>query len=240
MSNLCLISILAAISFSCSLSQSKDYNKERDNFNLEKGILYYKEKPFTGKILYNNTSEESFKEGILFGAYKDFYGDGTLKEEGIYSEVEFEIRKKPATRLPPPPPPPPGYVPDDTPFNYNQPVPMILLDSPPVFPGCVAMSKDELENCLYVKFADYFRKNFRYPFIARVNGIEDIIYCRYTISTDGEIINIRCEGEKENSFFLAQEAGRLISKLPKFKPAEKDGIQVSTMINQPITFRLRK
>ena len=197
-------------------------------------------------------SEESFKEGILFGAYKDFYGNGTLMEEGIYSEVEFEIKKKPETNIPPPPPPPvwsdePGYIPDDTPFNYNVPIPLFLVDKGPVYPGCETISKDELKSCYNVKIVEYLKKNFRYPFIAKVNGIEDRIYIDYTISTDGEIINIKLEsewttnpGEKENSFFLAQEAGRLISELPKFKPGEKDGIVVSTKIYQPLTFRIPK
>lgn len=239
------ISILALISFSCSLSQSKDYYKERDDFYLKKGRLYYKEKPFRGKVLYNYTSgelmsEETFKEGMLFGAYKDFYENLTLKGEGIYSEVEFKIRKKPATNIPPPPPPPQGYNPDDTAKNHNQPIPMILLDSPPVFPGCEGTSKNELKRCFSKSIVEHIKKNFRYPIIAKLNDIEDRIFCDYTISANGKVIDIRIQGEKENSTFLAQELKRIISKLPMFKPGEVDGIAVSTKMNQPLTFRIPK
>ena len=90
------------------------------------------------------------------------------------------------------------------------------------------------QNCLN----NYLYKNLKYPDKLKNASIEGKIYVSYTINVEGSVTDVKVIfGEKENKQFK-EEAKRLISSLPKFKPAKKRGKAISTQYTIPIEFIL--
>ena len=99
-----------------------------------------------------------------------------------------------------------------------------------------------------MKFVAY---NIRYPKKCVENGVTGKVVCRFVVSIDGSISNVEAsamEGgvteaglpaSKEMFDLLAQEAVRVIEKMPKWIPGQKDGKAVATRFSLPVTFRLQ-
>ena len=94
------------------------------------------------------------------------------------------------------------------------------------------------EECTQHCLNNYLNKNLKYPDKLKNAGIEGKIYVSYTISAEGSVKDVKVIfGANENKQFK-EEAKRLISSLPKFKPANKRGKAISTQYTIPIEFIL--
>lgn len=72
-----------------------------------------------------------------------------------------------------------------------------------------------------VAMSQFLRDNFVYPDSSRINGESGTIYVRFIVNEDGSISNISVV--RGASPLLDAEAIRVVSIMPKWNPAIKDG-----------------
>ena len=97
-------------------------------------------------------------------------------------------------------------------------------EQPPVYPGGVeAMMK-------------YLEDNIVYPAKAKRKGISDIVMLRLLIDRTGKIAGIDVENSVDKA--LIKEAIRVVSKMPNWKPAKRDGKNVAVYFGLPVRFTL--
>jgi len=83
---------------------------------------------------------------------------------------------------------------------------------------------------------NFLVKNIKYPEEARKNGISGTVFITFIIEKSGEITNIKVlKGVDE---ILDNEAIRVISIMPDWKPGMQRGKPVRVQFNMPIQFNL--
>ena len=111
------------------------------------------------------------------------------------------------------------------------------VDEFPIYPGC----EDEIDNetrfrCFNKSLLQHISMEFVYPKIAREENLMGKVLVSFIIDENGEVKNVEIiKGEHES---LNKEAIRIVKKLPKVVPAQKDGVPVSIKYVVPINFRL--
>ena len=101
---------------------------------------------------------------------------------------------------------------------YNQ------VDKAPSFPGG------------YQAMASFLSEKLVYPPVAVENKIQGIVFVTFVIRKDGSITDVKVLRSVDP--FLDKEAVRVVSLMPKWEPAKKNGKNVSSYFKIPITFRL--
>jgi len=109
------------------------------------------------------------------------------------------------------------------------------VDNVPLFIDCT--SGGNQLSCFNQNMQKHIDENLRYPEGAYNSGIEDRVLTTFTISVDGTIKNIKTESSKSNAL-LETEAKRVISNLPKFKPAKHNGITTDVKHKIYVNFNL--
>lgn len=109
------------------------------------------------------------------------------------------------------------------------------VDNLPSFDNC-GNSKDQLD-CFNTEMMKHIQEYFVYPHEALLNKQEGEVWVRFIIDNDGNVTNIKALGPKGGKS-LKDEAIRVVSNLPKFTPATKDGKPVSVKYGFPINFSL--
>ncbi|SNR15278.1 energy transducer TonB [Tenacibaculum jejuense] len=109
------------------------------------------------------------------------------------------------------------------------------VDAIPAFPNCES-NGDQLE-CFNSEMIKHIQEYFIYPNEALLNKQEGEVWVRFIIDKNGNVTNIKTLGPKGGKI-LNDEAVRVVSNLPKFKPATKDGKPVSVKYGFPINFSL--
>ncbi len=82
----------------------------------------------------------------------------------------------------------------------------------------------------------FIQKNVEYPTIARENNIQGTVPLKFVIERDGrvgEVIVLKDPGGG-----LADEAVRVIKKMPKWKPGKQQGKEVRVWFTVPVVFKL--
>lgn len=110
------------------------------------------------------------------------------------------------------------------------------VDVPPTSNDCVGGNKKEKSNCFDEKMSQHLRKHFKYPKKAVEDEIQGKVFVSFVISKEGKVVNIQTNGGHK---ILQKEARRIISLLPNFTPAVKNGKPVNIMYSIPITFKLQ-
>ncbi|WP_338792437.1 energy transducer TonB [Bernardetia sp. MNP-M8] len=85
-------------------------------------------------------------------------------------------------------------------------------------------------------FYKYVAKSLNYPKQARRQGIEGKIFLQFVIDKDGSITDIKVA--KGLGFGLDEEAKRVLSECPNWKPARQRGKIVKVRMSIPIMFKL--
>ena len=86
-------------------------------------------------------------------------------------------------------------------------------------------------------FERYISKNLSYPIAAKQNTIQGTVVVSFVVRKDSvEITDIEIVESVPPE--LDDEAARLISKMPNWKPAIKDGEKVSVRLQIPVEFKL--
>ena len=99
-----------------------------------------------------------------------------------------------------------------------------VVESAPLFPG----GDGEL-----MKF---LQRNVRYPAAAQQAGIQGKVEVEFTVKKDGSVSDVKVIRSVNPE--LDAEAVRVISAMPKWKPAEQRGTPVDARFEMPIVFRL--
>jgi TonB family protein len=99
------------------------------------------------------------------------------------------------------------------------------LETPATFPG----GADGLRI--------YLANNIKYPESASKNGVEGIVKVSFWVSENGEVEDVSVEQGMNDCTECNQEAIRVFRNIPKFIPAEKDGVKIKTKMNSSIRFR---
>ncbi len=87
------------------------------------------------------------------------------------------------------------------------------------------------------KLMEYLRSKIKYPTIARENGITGRVYVSFIVDKDGKIKDVKklrgigggCD----------EEALRVVSTMPDWKPGRQNGRNVTVQYNLPVNFNLK-
>jgi protein TonB len=83
---------------------------------------------------------------------------------------------------------------------------------------------------------NFIRKNMRYPASARRMGVDGTVYVSFVVSKDGSISEVKTV--RGISADLDQEALRVVSIMPPWKPGKQNGKPVFVRFVLPIKFKL--
>jgi TonB family protein len=100
----------------------------------------------------------------------------------------------------------------------------ISVQQMPSFPGGDAARKK------------YLAKNLRYPTQAAEEGIQGTTYVSFVVKTDGKITNVKLLRRIGGG--CDEEAVRVVSKMPQWKPGYQNGKKVNVLYNMPVHFKL--
>lgn len=103
--------------------------------------------------------------------------------------------------------------------------PFLFVEEMPEFPG----GEKALLNYLTI--------NVKYPVVAQENGIQGIVYVSFVIDENGHINNVGLLRGVDK--LLDNEAIRVISSMPKWKPGKQHGKAVKVRFTVPIAFKLQ-
>jgi protein TonB len=106
-----------------------------------------------------------------------------------------------------------------------EPEPYVIVQEMPSFPG----GKEELMR--------YISENVVYPRDAVENRIQGTVYLRFVVSSTGDVT--RVEVTRGANPLLDNEALRVISGMPRWKPGKQDGNPVPVWFAVPVVFVLR-
>lgn len=84
--------------------------------------------------------------------------------------------------------------------------------------------------------AAYLGKAVTYPAGARADGVEGTVYVAFTVQADGRVTDASLKRGVRSD--LDQEALRVVSAMPAWTPAVKDGKPVASQMTLPINFKL--
>lgn len=108
--------------------------------------------------------------------------------------------------------------------DYNNEIFTIVEDSPE-FPG----GQDSLMS--------YLMNNIKYPHAAMEDAIQGTVYVTFVIETDGAVSHVRVLRGIGGG--CDEEAVRVVTLMPDWKPGYQDGEPVRVQFNLPIRFILR-
>ena len=116
-------------------------------------------------------------------------------------------------------------------------VPFILVESPPVFPGCEKYKgdKDKLKACMSRKIERFIRRHFDRS-IGEDIGATGIVKvsAQFVVDENGNVVDIETRSSYKE---LQNEAVRVLKQLPKMQPGQQRGKPVRVQYNLPIIFR---
>ena len=87
------------------------------------------------------------------------------------------------------------------------------------------------------KLMEYLKNNIQYPAACREKGIQGIVLVEFVITKNGKIDKVKVLFPVNPD--LDAEAKRVISKMPKWEPAELNGKKVNSIYQIPINFKLQ-
>jgi protein TonB len=83
---------------------------------------------------------------------------------------------------------------------------------------------------------EYLSKNLNYPAVARENNIEGRVLVTFVVNEDGSVSHVKATRPVGGG--LDEEATRVVSAMPKWKPGKQNGIPVKVYFTLPINFQL--
>jgi len=186
-----------------------------------------------------------------------FYDDGALVDLGQVDDNFEDLMEIPPTEQPPPPPPviqQPEIieVPDeeeieeeievnlDVEITESTVIEDVVFEEAPeeeVAEEIFTIVEDQPEPTGGMgAFYTYVGKNLKYPNQARRMGIEGKVFVQFVVDKDGSITEV--QAIKGIGAGCDEEAVRVISEAPKWKPGKQRGRPVKVRMILPITFKL--
>jgi len=119
---------------------------------------------------------------------------------------------------------PPTFVPQQAEEEFKEDEIFIIVEEPAEFAGGEAARRKFLED------------NMKYPQIAREMGIQGTVYLEFIVEPDGSLTNITVRRGIGGG--CDEEALRVTSIMPKWKPGKQRNKAVRVRFNMPIKFVL--
>ncbi|MBO7290197.1 MAG: energy transducer TonB [Bacteroidaceae bacterium] len=94
------------------------------------------------------------------------------------------------------------------------------------------------ESASFDGLQQYLADNIQYPRVSRDNDSQGRVYVRFVVNADGSVQNVqvlKSSGDK----YLDDEAVRVVTNMPKWKPGKQAGKAVRCWFTLPVNFRLR-
>lgn len=88
----------------------------------------------------------------------------------------------------------------------------------------------------YRNFDDFIRKNLKYPAKSRENGIMGQVFVQFIVDPKGKVKNAKVIHGIDSA--LDNEALRVVSSSPQWKPGKQNGKKVAVKIIHPVEFKL--
>lgn len=114
-----------------------------------------------------------------------------------------------------------------------------MVDDIPLFKDCKNKNDTDNRDCFNTQMMKHIQQYFNYPGEAIRTMTQGEVWVRFIIDKNGDVKNIKTIGP-ENGDLLNEEAKRVVSKLPNFKPAKKDGRRIAVKYGFPINFSLEE
>lgn len=84
----------------------------------------------------------------------------------------------------------------------------------------------------------YLGEHIRYPVAARENNISGKVNIQFVVNEDGSITDVKVVGNRRVGGGLEEEAMRVVSAMPGWKPGRQNGIPVKVYFTLPVSFVL--
>ena len=114
----------------------------------------------------------------------------------------------------------------------NQPARQANIDGP-IF--TVVEEQPEFEGGMK-QLGAYLTKNLRYPKAAEKVNAEGRVFVSFIVTQDGDVADVKLL--KDIGFGTGEEAVRVVSAMPRWKPGKQSGQPVNVRYNLPINFQL--
>lgn len=114
---------------------------------------------------------------------------------------------------------------DPDPVTSPEEKPRLIVKEMPSFPGGEAALLQYVSECI------------RYPEEALINGIQGTVILRFVVSSTGDIKDV--ELIRSVNPLLDDEAIKVISEMPRWKPGKQDGRPVPVYFTIPVVFRIK-
>ena len=108
----------------------------------------------------------------------------------------------------------------------DDPIPFVAVEEKPAFNGGDAN-----------EFSKWVNSRLVYPEASKENGIEGRVTLQFTIDKDGRLGDVKVLSTPDET--LAQEAVRVVSSSPKWKPGKQRDRAVKVSYTFPVIYRLR-
>ena len=100
-----------------------------------------------------------------------------------------------------------------------------------------ALDKEPIFDCGRSQLKDYIQKNVRFPKKSKKNNSSGKVFAQFIIEASGEVTNVKIiKGVDE---YIDAETIRLLRKMPKWTPGQKNNLNVRTKFFLPINFKLQ-
>ncbi len=100
---------------------------------------------------------------------------------------------------------------------------MQSVENIPLFKNCTTVSFQERLQCFNEQISEHISTNLIYPEEALQSKIEDKVSITFIINKKGDIKDVKAVSAKKNKLF-ENEAKRIVTSLPKFIPAQHEGV----------------
>ncbi len=116
-------------------------------------------------------------------------------------------------------------------------VPFAVIEKVPTYPGCEG-TNEEMKECMSKQIRQFVGENFNTKLANKLEFTgKQRISVQFTINKDGYVADARARAAHPD---LETEALRVVSKLPKMIPGEKDGKPVGVIYALPILFEINE
>lgn len=117
-------------------------------------------------------------------------------------------------------------------------VPFMVIENPPVFPGCEKFdTKKEKKECMSAKIQEFVMDEFDTDLAGELglSGMNRITVL-FVIDSKGNVVDVRAHAPHPR---LAAEAEEIVKSLPHMKPGKQRGKAVEVAYTLPIIFRVQ-
>lgn len=126
------------------------------------------------------------------------------------------------------------------PIDYKpiEPYPFVKVEQPPIFPGCeIYGTRKERAACFSEKVERLVKRYYNSQLAEKLglSGVQNI-YVAFTVDETGELTDIKARSVHQA---LADEAVRVVKKIPRLTPAHQQNKNVPVRYNLPIRFEVK-